>query len=158
MNKRGQSIIEYALIAILVILGIVIMGPYVLRSVNGHFKLWDEGVKDSFEENLNQSNTIPYIPSNCSCHDEQLGCGSTQIGAQCAANEMAYSHQCNSTISINGVIHGCDGAPLNSCKYDTSCCSEYKKLGCGTIPIGQTPPGDNCNFGQAIYATELTIQ
>jgi hypothetical protein len=38
MNKRGQSIIEYALIAVLVILGIYFMGPYVLRSVGAHFK------------------------------------------------------------------------------------------------------------------------
>ena len=34
--------IEYSLIAVLVILGIVIMGPYVLRSVGAHFKLWDD--------------------------------------------------------------------------------------------------------------------
>jgi len=48
MNERGQSIIEYTLIAVLVILGIVYMGPYALRSVNAYFKLWDDSVQDSF--------------------------------------------------------------------------------------------------------------
>jgi Flp pilus assembly pilin Flp len=61
MNKHGQSIIEYVLIAVLVILGIVIMGPYVLRSVNAHFKLWDDGVQDSFTENITQAPVHPMI-------------------------------------------------------------------------------------------------
>ena len=65
--------IEYIFIAILVILGIVIMGPYVLRSVNAHFKLWDESVQDSSTENLTQApaSDVPKINTNCTCTADQ---------------------------------------------------------------------------------------
>ncbi len=49
-HRHGQSLIEYSLIALLVILGIVVMGPYVLRSINAHFKIWDEEIQDSHNE------------------------------------------------------------------------------------------------------------
>ena len=52
LRKKGQSFIEYSIIAVLVILGVVVMGPYVLRSINAHFKMWDDQVQDSHNERL----------------------------------------------------------------------------------------------------------
>ncbi len=52
-HRHGQSLIEYSLIVLLVILGIVVMGPYVLRSINAHFKIWDEEIQDSHNERFN---------------------------------------------------------------------------------------------------------
>ena len=49
-KKQGQSLVEYALIVIIVIFGIVMMGPYVLRSIQAHFKMWDDQVQDSHNE------------------------------------------------------------------------------------------------------------
>ena len=51
-HRHGQSLIEYSLIVLLVILGIVVMGPYVLRSINAHFKIWDEEIQDSHNERI----------------------------------------------------------------------------------------------------------
>ncbi len=146
MNKRGQSMIEYVLIAVLVILGIVIMGPYVLRSVNAHFKLWDYSVQDSFTETLTQApvNAITNISTNCTCTTSAGSCGSSL--SQCAANQREYDHTCNP--------QGCDGAPASSCVNDTTCCTTYSPHGCGTVPLGQSATSTNCNYGYQIQSQQ----
>ena len=175
MHKRGQSIIEYTLIAVLVILGIVIMGPYVLRSVNAHFKLWDDGVQDSFKEKIHQApvNDVPDISLTCKCPtDTQGDCGDAVVNpstsggnptggnpsgggittGKCAANQRIWFHNCTPQL--------CDGAPAEYCKYDESCCKEYSPGACGKVPEGLTPPSNStgtgpsdCNYGQRILAT-----
>jgi hypothetical protein len=132
MNKQGQSIVEYALIAILVILGIVFMGGYVLRSVNAHFKLWDEGVQDSFKENINQAslNDVPLISTNCQCTPTPENCGSSQADASlCGPNQREVDFSCNTP--------GCNGLAGNAtCENDPSCCAAAMSSGCGYSPIG----------------------
>ncbi len=39
--KKAQTTLEYAMIIMLVILSIVVMGPYVIRSVNAHMRSWE---------------------------------------------------------------------------------------------------------------------
>jgi len=150
MNKHGQSIIEYAMIAILVILGTVVMGPYVLRSVNAHFKLWNDSTKDSFEENTIQApvSVIPHIDTNCTCTSTPKDCGSSSNINQgsCGPGQRIIEHDCS--------IQGCDGAPLSTCKDDDSCCTTFSPGTCGTTPIGQTPSAGNCNYGQRILASQ----
>ena len=90
--------IEYVIIAVLVILGIVTMGPYVLRSIDAHFKLWDVGVQDSFDENINQApvNDIPANSINTNCHTPIVGsCGSNQATSLCAPNQREIDYDCN---------------------------------------------------------------
>ena len=133
MNKRGQSIIEYTLIAILVILGIVYMGPYALRSVNAYFKLWDDSVQDSFEENLNQVpvNAIPNISTNCVCTSVDEGCG-----GGCQAGYHAWTYSCSSQ-DCNYAIS--DSA---SCTADCNCCAATA-AGCGDVQL----PANNAAAG-----------
>lgn len=122
------------------------MGPYVLRSVNAHFKLWDEGVHDSFTEKLAQApvGVIPNIPLNCTCTTSAGDCGSSLASSQCAASQRIYNHTCS--------LQGCDGAPASSCVDDPSCCSAWAPVGCGTVPLGQPPTSTNCNYGYQILA------
>jgi hypothetical protein len=140
--------IEYVLIAVLVIVGVVIMGPYALRSVNAHFKLWDAGVQDSYSENLKQApvGAVPNVPLNCKCTNAPGACGSTLAGSQCAANQRSINHSCS--------IQGCDGQPASSCVLDASCCSDWTNLGCGTVPLGQPPTANNCNYGKQMQLHE----
>gem|GEM_PF-2731341 len=155
--------IEYMFIAVLIILGIVIMGPYVLRSVNAHFKLWDESVQDSATENLTQApldNSIPNVPLNCTCKYVKGICQGPGVGGQgaCGANQREWDLQCGSSPV------GCSGQPPSTCQYDTTCCIVYSPQGCGTVPIppGGIPPGNapptpgNCYYGQRIYATQCS--
>jgi len=138
MQKNGQSIIEYVLIAVLVILGVVIMGAYVLRSTNAHFKIWDEAVQDTFQEHITQApqSAVPYIPTNCNCWDNSETCGSYGAGIQCASNERVWGHSCN--------ILGCDGRASSYCQHDDACCLQYFQQACGTLPFhasGVSPTG-----------------
>ncbi len=137
--------IEYTLIAVLVILGIVLMGPYVLRSVNAHFKIWDDGVKDSFEEHLTQApvNSVPPINVTCRCPVSKGSCGGSNNGGtgSCATNQREYDYNCDPP--------GCNGAQQNFyCQDDDQdCCSAWVPAGCGLTPIGQVPPPTDCNYG-----------
>ncbi len=124
------------------------MGPYVLRSTNAHFKLWDESVQDSSTENITQApaNGIPIIISNCTCTDSAGSCGGSLTGLQCGGNQRNYNHNCTPLL--------CDGAPASYCQDDPLCCTVWANIGCGTIPVGQTPPSDNCNYGYEIQSQE----
>ena len=148
MNKRGQSIVEYALIAILVILGIVFMGGYVLRSINAHYKLWDEGVSDSFEENLSQApvNAIPYISSSCSCTATPGQCGDSSGGVgSCGYGYREVDYKCT--------IQGCNGGRNNGCVSDPTCCTTPVKTSCGSVPLNQpiTANPTNCHYGDSLW-------
>ena len=61
-EQRGQHLIEYALIATIVLFGIMIMGPYVLRSINAHFKMWDDQIQDSHNERFITPSAVPDTP------------------------------------------------------------------------------------------------
>ena len=122
------------------------MGPYVLRSVGAHFKLWDESVQDSFTEKLTQVpvNNVPNIPLNCNCTTTAGSCGSST--SLCAGNQREYEHTCS--------IQGCDGAPASSCQPDSACCTAWASTGCGTIPLGQPATSTNCNYGYQIQSKQ----
>jgi len=166
MLKKGQSIIEYTLIAALVILGVVIMGPYVLRSVGAHFQLWDDGIHDSFQEQLKQAPIGDYPTVNETCQTWQVdgGCGTGQVGS-CPVGTHLWT--------TNGFPEGCDNTPTQSCPADQSCCTTWKPNHCGTYalpvvngvvntsppavpqpPCDPTNPGmpcaNNCYFGQEV--------
>ncbi len=86
---RAQSIIEYALLAMLVIVGTIVMGPYVLRSINAHFKLWEESIDDSVNDRM-----VPgkgqVITGECHCGEFVKGeCGAhkQRSNEKCAPNE-----------------------------------------------------------------------
>jgi len=133
MNKHGQSIIEYSLIAVLVVLGVVTMGPYVLRSVGSHFKIWDDGIKDSFEENLTQApvNDIPVINIPCTCKTTDNGCGTALVGSQCQDPTNPIKHGWTTTCTPIG----CNNDPYSWCTIDPQCCTTPTNYGCGSVPL-----------------------
>ncbi len=57
-NKRGQHAIEYAIMMILVMVGIIIMGRYVIRSWNANLKGWEDSAIDSMQEPITQVPSI----------------------------------------------------------------------------------------------------
>ncbi|MBF0533322.1 MAG: hypothetical protein HQL23_09575 [Candidatus Omnitrophica bacterium] len=52
-SNRGQQISEFTLVFIFIAIGIIVMGPYVIRSWNGQMKSWDDSVHDSLTDQLN---------------------------------------------------------------------------------------------------------
>lgn len=61
-RERGQSALEYLVFMAMVIAAIVIMGPYVVKSVNGMIRGLEDGIKDSIREELNE---CPHNEDGC---------------------------------------------------------------------------------------------
>ncbi|MBF0478996.1 MAG: hypothetical protein HQL26_05900 [Candidatus Omnitrophica bacterium] len=54
-SNHGQGLSEYIMLTLLVMAGIIIMGPYVVRSWNAQQKGWDDSVRDSYEDPLTKT-------------------------------------------------------------------------------------------------------
>ena len=51
-QRRGQHLLEYMVLSILIMAGIIIGGPYVIRSWNAQVKGWEDSVVDSMNDPL----------------------------------------------------------------------------------------------------------
>jgi len=132
------------------------MGPYALRSVNAYFKLWDDSVQDSFEENLSQApvNVIPDIDVNCQCTTQTDGVCGGLPGSGCQPGFRGWTHTCIPQGSQ------CDGAPPSGCNFDPTCCQQMP-AGCGSVALTQEtngctnppPAANNCYYGQILMAS-----
>src|SRR3989338_9053956 len=49
-NKNGQHALEYVILMTLIMAGIIIGGPYVIRSWNAQMKGWEDSVVDSMTD------------------------------------------------------------------------------------------------------------
>ncbi len=86
-NKKAQSTLEYATIAIVATMVIVIAGPMVIRSVNAMFKTMGDAQQESINDPLYDSTPPPDLP------EKTCEWGTPQIAA------------CDENI--------CNGAPMN---------------------------------------------
>ena len=77
LKAKGQSIVEAILVVIVLITAIIVGGPYLLDSINGHYKLWDSGVADSINDHLIQAKAsdLTVIPGSCTSKDVATVCG-----------------------------------------------------------------------------------
>jgi len=104
-DMSGQSTLEYMAVAVLVMVGILGMGPYVIRSVNAYFEGAREQAQDSFREEFRQagldsSEDTLDMGENCSCNwSSTYTCGD--------------GLHCDSTIEMQSLV--CTPA---SCKYE----------------------------------------
>ncbi len=129
-NCQGQHTIEYVLLLTLVMVSIIVMGPYVIRAWNAHVKSYDDSIKDSMNEPLLQA---PVPKLQCVCvNDTPLSCGdqngndpgiggdhppdTTQPDNGCGCNERLSGRAC----TFQDGTPGCD---YNShCELDNGCC------------------------------------
>lgn len=51
-NNQGQQITEFTTVFILVALGIILVGPFVIRAWNAHLKTWEDSIVDSYRDPL----------------------------------------------------------------------------------------------------------
>ena len=145
-GKRGQSFIEYSLIFTLVILGVIVMGPYVLRSINAHFKIWDDEIQDSHNERFVEAPALSInLPQGCrpAGAPVAMGCGLRGTTKTCAADQQLYVQ--------NFTPAGC--AYDENCVTENICCTSLVAGQCGTLALDQNesaPPNDNCFYGRRI--------
>ncbi len=138
LKNKGQSIFEYTAMAMLIIVGVIVMGPYITRSLGAHFKLWQESVDDSVNDRM-QSVPINITP-DCVCSgDIQGGCGGhfQRENKTCAPNERYHSTKCSPPACGFGEDF------TEGCTPDVSCCEIYNACSlttplascCGTTPF-----------------------
>ncbi len=128
-SRKGQSVVEYVTIAILIMAGIVIGGPFLLNSFRAHFKMYDDSVQDSFSENIRQDPTAP--AGACSCEAwSPRGCGE----GGCSAYQRFYIRSCSGGL----------GCSTNKCENEDNCCTAPMPDRCGQVPIVSGDIDDQC--------------
>ncbi|MFA5059297.1 MAG: hypothetical protein WC676_01540 [Candidatus Omnitrophota bacterium] len=63
-SQKSQSIIEFSVVIVLVLAGIILMGPSTIRGINAHFKSWQDSGHDSMKDPLLPAVEYP-APPNC---------------------------------------------------------------------------------------------
>lgn len=132
LPPKAQASIEYMTIAVLVVTGIVLMGPYVLRSINAHFKSMDDQVQDSFQEEMAQAPDEDFNLDGCSCSEWQQGtCGTNG----CDRFATHYYKTCGPSLGCETQFP--EVGPISECRPDVSCCTPWENTGC--VPISECP-------------------
>jgi hypothetical protein len=115
---KGQSILEYIMVTIIVISAIIVGGPYMIRAVQSYFKMTDESVQDAASENIQQDG-VKTAPADCTCSGwEADDCG---LG-QCSATQRTSHRICKP-------MH-CDME--ERCDTDAQCNEGIKPVHCGS--------------------------
>lgn len=118
-NKSAQSVTEYALLIMVVMAGIIIGGPYVIRSWNAYLKGWDSSIEDSYSDPLKESESGIPLPTCDNCRFEApTRCGGVSpcCGGGCEDNETELIRICD---PVNCA------PPLSRCEPDPGCCVTF---------------------------------
>ena len=80
LNRKGQHVMEYAMIITAIIVGIIIMRPYVIRSWNAQVKGWEDSVYDSYHDQLVEAPEDSINIQGCHCTWTDGACGPVTSG------------------------------------------------------------------------------
>ena len=149
-RKRAQSLIEYTTMASLVTVGILFMGPYVIRSINALFKGSEDDITSAYREKITQGPSVTGVPG-CQCGStlDPDGCGGGN--GLCNVRQMHRAVHC----TPEGCQAGLPGV-WEDCVWDDSCCTDWAATNhCGSFADpargtgGHIPGG--CPSGEGEY-------
>ncbi len=126
-QKIGQTIVEYALLITLVLAGVMVMGPYVVRSWNANVKGWEDSYQDSFQDPLGQP--LKSTRMDCFCEYRKPCVDPPCCGyGSCLGTEDSEEYICD---PVN-----CEPLRESICQEVKECCTTPVQLGapeaCGT--------------------------
>ncbi len=128
-SKRAQSLIEYSLIIIVVMAGILTMGPYVIRSINSYFKFTEDSVEDSFLEEIEQAPPTEEEFPTCECGPVEWNCA---VGIICPATQERGSRTCT-PLGCDTFAGTCQDNP--EVRWGThKCCTSFVNIACDNDP------------------------
>lgn len=168
LNHKGQSVLEYTLLAAIIFVGIVAGGPYLQRMVQGFFKIQDDNVQESALEVITQAGA-PTTTQACTCDYgsnvstwPSTGCSLGPCG-----NFQRYHYRTCTPMHCEKEY---------SCLADYNCCNNVTPVSCGGYlynpfsppncitrnPVSShfpssfrgtciTPTGNDCDFGERLY-------
>ncbi|MCB9772123.1 MAG: hypothetical protein H6754_06195 [Candidatus Omnitrophica bacterium] len=151
-SHRGQSGLEYMALAVFVMTGILIGGPYVVRGINSNFKVIEEGAVDAQREDIRQAPDVPLNLPVCDCTDLiDSGCGDGSAFPGCAKTQKVFRRSCAPLGCEVDMINMHVFAAMSECRDDPSptsvCCEAPQSTGqCGILGINA--PGGRCPDGQ----------
>ena len=127
LHKRiGQSMVELSFVVLAVIAGIVIGGPYLLDSLNSHFKLWDTAVGDSSNDRLVQAHDVGINTASVgACTFKNKAPGSCAI-RECATSAFPLGAPTLRYYTWQYTPVGCQ--IKFTCEPDPTCCAIPKDL------------------------------
>lgn len=146
-SRRGVSGLEYLALAILIMLGILLGGPYLMRAINAPFKTIEDGSLQSERENIKQGNETPVSMPACVCSDFiEAGCGD---GNGCAKTKKLFRRTCNPAGCEVDLIAAGIITVMQECRDDSSvnspCCLPAQSTGNCGILASHMPSGCNPN-------------
>ena len=122
-NRSAQVMLEYLVMAMIVLAAIIYGGPILVNSIGAHFRIAEDNANDAFIETPQQA-----AAETCACYPESSnastwptvgGCGEQG----CGPLEQMRQRQCP----------GCSQATQSSCATSRNCCSPAVKGGCGSV-------------------------
>ena len=149
-QRSAQSIIEYSVLAAVVVLAIIVGGPFLINGINAHFKIMDNDVRDSFDENIKQAgggSAAPCVCTPASADPSQWPGGSCHVNG-CKATEREHHRVCSPL--------KCQ--PENACVADDSCCADALMMDCGSILDLPSSPNNQCLSREALDPSFSALQ
>ena len=152
LSSKGQSTIEYVVVIALVISGIMIIGPYVIRSINAQFETIEDDTRQSFQEVPRQGPVISRSFPGCDCGTpvDSGGCGN---GLNCPFTQRVFDRVCTPA-GCELELLGRFGALPYECRNDLRCCVDTFLGHCG--PNAIFVPG-GCPDGQGEFQHECNV-
>jgi hypothetical protein len=120
-TTKAQSLLEYLIVAVIVIGGIMFGGPFLINSINARFRGMDDTVQDAFSENIKQG-PLPAEGTPCTCTDwvDTGHCGNASNG--CTPQQMLRERTCSPL--------GCQ--TTQDCVNSSACCEDITPGLCGS--------------------------
>jgi len=168
---QGQHAFEYVLLLTLVMAGIMVMGPYVIRSWNANLKGWEDSVMDSYQDPLTPGDPVSLPFCSAGPWIDQ-GCNLSMVDSCTASNVSCAETEMTSTATY--IPAGCNCAespPLPSirCTPNDCCCTVPQSTGqcgsamtnpaglgptaCSNVSLNPTNPDGTCPEGMMGYVT-----
>jgi len=140
--------IEYTALAVLAMLAILVMGSYVVRSINAYFKSSEDTIDESYSEILLQSNRgVEGMNCRCDIFEEADHCG-PHGEVNCQPYEIAVHYQCEPEGPACPKYWGCKYAREACCGDDGDCNDDDPDHPC---PYGQRAYFTNCKNEPVAY-------
>ncbi len=164
-KPNAQSVLESAVVIILVAAGLILTGPYVIRGVNALFKSYDDATQDVLTDSLKEPERIPSLSNFCGdglcaenedmstccrdCQSQINACGdsvccNTNGGSEDAGNCPADCRVCGDGVcntpyeNMTDCCQDCSNSGTNNLCGDGWCCTMSGPL--QTSAIGYPAP------------------
>jgi len=142
---RAQSTLEFIMIIILVLAGIVVMGPYVIRSVNAYMKSWETSSSQARHDTttaitpwqFDPNSIIPCDFVNCDASSNNIGICNTSISSACTST--TEKARCCTYVQNFECVGGGSGSP-GTCDMVGCQCTQRELAIYGGVNSTTTPP------------------